>query len=933
MQKSKNYNEDKHHHKHRKQSIEDKINKNNKDYNKLYKNKKENSNVLKIKSDNVIKNEDIERINRKEHKHHHLQRNKSSSNISNKKEKEYMKYKLENFGKKKKEEIKRYKLLDIDNSIPKNLDKTNEKYYHKNKYNINSSQYDSRNKMEDKYYYEKNVENKIKNNEKDDKYKNNSNKKEKMYLNSDTKNNYNNENIIINKDISKFKGDNYYNHNKDKYKDYYNESPKINNNKETNHINSKEKEIKKSYRDSLVNNDLNQKIKKKYLKNYEHSNEKSKKILEEEYNINKDNYKKNNNKIDNEIKNEEGVYERKKDRKSSMKISSKYSEKMQSQIVEEKEKIILEQKKLEQRKAELYHMEQIKKKESSAQDNFIKTFISNLTLYIDFDKVCSRIPGDYHLLQSNLIDLDLGCIEEQFNYVYNKKNFYKSKNAKELCRKGIPIKYMKIFFKKLLNIENYKENYELKYSMTILNINPKYLGDYVPYFCGNKRKLKEVLPIHYLNEEGLTSLKLIMWLVSDLVPKMEYCPQIIKICSILLIFFEKEEAYEAMRTLIEMNYNPNDIYKLRWHFRFSNMENDKLINSISVFLENESENMKNLFEFFKNNGLEPKLLIQDFCEGLFLNYLNFVGILRFICIFIYEGTKSLYRFIYGILNYIYEQKFDELKNTKKSIITKIKELIINITDYKKIIADSFNLQISRYNNGYLKDDNGEDIEELEKPFEAPSNYNTENDNESQNDAIRKRINEKEKEKENYYIYDYYLPKIEPKSNILKTKEIIELWESLPKKMRHKDLMTIYSLSKKKINMISIIELSKKYPQNYSVLLIIETEQNELFGVILPKMLQKTEEKEYIELDNCFLVNFRPKFNLYKDNYSKGIKMLCCNKKGLWFCKQDVGDLFNIDGTLSEGRTCKDNTYFGHVNLTKKENFIIKDLEILLFIEA
>ena len=887
--------QNRHHHNHRKGNMEDEN-----------ENPKKNDDIIKIGENN-------NKINKKVYKHHHRHRNKSLSVISDKIEKDYMKYKLDNFGKKK-NEIKRYKISDINNNLPKNIDKTNENYY-KARLN-NNNMYDNNSKMRDNNKGE-NIENTLINKNNDDKY-NKSNNKEYISQNSD-KNKYkfdNTENNIINKDKSQIDVNNYYNNNKNKDLNY--EMKKINSKE---YINKKEKEKKeKSDRNSLVNNDINTKIKNKYWKNNEYSNEKNKN--KEEQNINKEN---------NEIKNKENIKERKRGRKSSMKISSKYSEKMQLQIVEEKEKIMIEQKLLEKRKTDLYHMEQLKKKESFAQENFIKTFLSSLTSNIDFDKICSRIPGDYLLFQSNLIDLDLTCTEEQFNYVYNKKNFYKSKNAKELCRNGIPIKYMKIFFKKLLNIENYKENYELKYSMVIINIDPKYLGDYVPYFCGpNKRKLKEVLPVHYLNEEGITSLKLIMWLIYDLVPKIEYCPLLIKICSILLIFLEKEEAYEAMRTLIEMNYKPNDIYKLRWHFRFSNKENDKLIDSIRIFLENESLNMKNLFEFFKENGLEPRSLIKDFVEGFLLNYLNFLGTLRFICIFIYEGTKSLYRFIYGLLNYIYEQKFEELKNNKKDLINKIREIIIGITDYKKIIEDSFNLQISRFNNGYIKNIYGEDIEELEKPFEVCSNYNTENENESQNNI--KIQEKKEKDKENNYIYEFYLPKIEPKSNILKTKEIIGLWENLPKKMKHNDLVTIYSLSKKKINMKSIIELSKKYPQNYSNLLIVETEQNELFGVILPKMLQNTEEKEYIQLDNCYLVNFRPKLSVYKDNYSKGIDMLCCNKKGLWFCKQEMGDLFYIDGTLSEGRTCKNNNYFGHVTLTKKDNFLIKDLEILVFVK-
>ena len=43
------------------------------------------------------------------------------------------------------------------------------------------------------------------------------------------------------------------------------------------------------------------------------------------------------------------------------------------------------------------------------------------------------------------------------------------------------------------------------------------------------------------------------------------------------------------------------------------------------------------------------------------------------------------------------------------------------------------------------------------------------------------------------------------------------------------------------------------------------------------------------------------------------------------------DLIYINGTLTEGKTCKENTYFGKVCLTKKENFLIKDLEIIVFV--
>ena len=899
------------HHHHRMLSIPKEVNKKNNEI--INTNKNEENNKTKNKNTNVS----IQDTQKKDQKHrHHRHNHRSSSMVSSQKEKNYLKYKLENFGKDTKKDKdkkeKRFKISDIDINMPKNIDKNNEKYFkpkpHKSE----------------------------KNKEKDKTKKSN----------IESNNTYINESSEKKNETNQYEGSNY-NENKDKSYNYEgtNQYLEENNNNINNEKNNENKKNNKSFRNSMVNI-RNNKIKEKYFQNndYDNPNDYNNNIMEEENNFNKGSYKyKDSNKQLKEEKNKEmDLYNnyldeylnqenpRKQNRKRSMKISSKYSEKMESQIRDEREKIMKEKEYLEKRKDELYHLEEIQKKESYAQEHFIKSFMSNLSPFIDYGRISSRLPGGYTFLQSKLIYLDLSCTEEEFNYIYNKKNFYKSKNAKDLCRRGIPIKYMKIFFKKLLNLENYKENYTLKYSMIIKDIDPNFLGDYVPYFCGKeKKKLKEILPVHYLNEEGIIQLKVIMWLISDLVPKIEYCPLLVKICSILLVFLEKEEVYEAMRTLIEMNYRPSEIFKLRWHFRFSIFENNKLIDSIRRFLETESENMKKLFIFFIERGLDPGMLIKDFCEGLFLKYLNFYGILRFISIFIYEGSKFLYRFTYGLLNYLYEEKFEDLKNNKNELIYQIREIICGITDYKKIIQDSFNLQVNRTNNGYIKNKFGEDLEDLEKPFEENSVCNTETENDIN---IKFKSDNYTHNDENNYLNEFYLPSIEPTSNILSSKEIIQLWSKLPLEMKKSNLATIYSLSKKKVNMKSIIELSRKYPEDFPILILIETEQNELFGAIIPRMLLETEDKEYIELDKCYLVVFRPKLCIYKDNYSKGINMLCCNKKGLWFCKQDVGDLFYIDGTLSEGKTCKNNTYFGQVNLTRKDHFLVKDFEIIVFVQ-
>ena len=888
-----------HHHHHKKLSIPSKIivkHYNNGDKQKSDKKLTEN-NEPKVTSNNEVENKDNQKEEKKQHKHHHHKR--SSSIITSQREKDYFRNKLENFGKSSKEKKKSYKNPEIHQNLPRNMDKNTEKYYRKlaDKKNKKKHKIENNESLKDSNMSQSNDNNNQKNS-----FQNNeleSNKEQNNHI-ADSIN-------MVNKKI-------------EKHKDEYERLIGLSN-KDLIYVNYND--VKKD------SEKVDRPIKRKsqyYIQNRKNVNN----IIEGMFNLDQQQLNNNNKNSKDMENNNDNNNLKKRGRKASMIISSNYSAKMQSQIEEERENINKQQKKLEKKKNKLLQMEEIQRKESFAQEHFIKNFALSLSPDIDYGRISERLPGDYTFLQSKLIYLELSCPEEEFNYIYNKKNFYKSKNAKELCRKGIPLKYMKIFFKKLLNLENFKENYTIKYEMVMKGIDPNYLGDYVPYCCGqDKKKLKEILPIHYLNEEGITHLKTIMWLISDLVPEIEYCPLLTKITSILLIFLEKEEAYEAMRTLIEMNYKPSEISKLRWHFRFTINENDKLYDSIRAFLENESANMKNLFTFFKERGLDPNLLIKDFCDGLFLNYLNFYGILRFICIFIYEGAKSLYRFTYGLLNYIFEEKLEEIKNNKKDLIFQIRNIILKITDYKKIISDTFNLKVTRFNNGYANNDSEKEVEDSEKPYESVSSNNNDLDDEKESNITDKN---KKNKKENYYLYEFYLPSIEPKSNILSSKEIIYLWSKLPLEMKHNNLATIYSLSRKKVNMKSIIELIKKYPKNFSNLILIETEQNEIFGIHLPEMLKETEENEYIQIDKCSLVQIKPKFGIYKDAYTKGINMLCCNKRGLWFCKQDVGDLIYLEGTLTEGRTCKNNTYFGHVYLTRKDNFLIKDLEIIIFIK-
>lgn len=97
--------------------------------------------------------------------------------------------------------------------------------------------------------------------------------------------------------------------------------------------------------------------------------------------------------------------------------------------------------------------------------------------------------------------------------------------------------------------------------------------------------------MNYLNEEGITALKEVLWLLNGVLPKMEYAPGLVGLSSILLLFLSKEETYELIRNLIEADMNPGEIANIRWHFRYNLDDNIQLYLSIALFIV-EISNLK-----------------------------------------------------------------------------------------------------------------------------------------------------------------------------------------------------------------------------------------------------------------------------------------------------------------------------------------------------
>ena len=82
----------------------------------------------------------------------------------------------------------------------------------------------------------------------------------------------------------------------------------------------------------------------------------------------------------------------------------------------------------------------------------------------------------------------------------SKKKLLISKNLKQLCREGIPVKYGSVLLK-MFKVCFTAEDYNNEKVEVLKGRKFSEMWDQVPTFC--HKSLEEALPAHYLNEEGM----------------------------------------------------------------------------------------------------------------------------------------------------------------------------------------------------------------------------------------------------------------------------------------------------------------------------------------------------------------------------------------------------------------------------------------------
>ena len=536
------------------------------------------------------------------------------------------------------------------------------------------------------------------------------------------------------------------------------------------------------------------------------------------------------------------------------------------------------------------------------KDLFLKNYSSCFTPYLSIEKLSQKIPS-FRYLNDELKKLETTSPESTIKHVMGKKKLLSSKNAKQLCRDGIPIKHIKQIVLKMFNVEYSKEDYENKRKEVLKGREFSEMGDQVPTFCN--KSLEELLPFHYLNEKGLDALKEVLWLLNGVLPKVEYAPGIVGLCSILLLFLTKEETYELVRNVIETDMNPGDLSSIRWHFRYNMDDNIKLYISISLaIVELSKQEVKNKFLQIEKHGLRRIKLVQDIIDQFFLDYINFIGIIKLLPFFLLEGVKGIYRFVYGLIslihfkieskekdNFTQDKKTGELVTLNDKISTKTETIKLSPSEIIKLYKDfsnqyqNWNLfmdtitlwDLTHRNNTYTS---------IKIPSELRKAYN----------PIEKRI---------------YIPSIFPDSEILSAQNLPKLWEKMPTDVKYHDGLQIYSKKKNPETNLSIVyNIGKEMEDNNLILFLIKTKTGEVFGGIMTQAIKLYDDGKYRIPNSAYLFTVEPDINLYQPKDKKHGEIACFEAGAFRFGNGDDGPAITLENELKLGWTQK-NTIFGN----------------------
>ena len=501
--------------------------------------------------------------------------------------------------------------------------------------------------------------------------------------------------------------------------------------------------------------------------------------------------------------------------------------------------------------------------------------------YLDKKKFLSNISS-FHYYDSHNSNLETKFKEKNYQSIYSSPNFFSNPSTKKLFHQGVPPKYIHRTLLDLFDIKEISENnYNKLYSIIFKEHDIKNLDDYVPYFTG-KKTLKDSLPFHYLNEEGILELKILLWMLNENFRNVIiYCPYLIKIISLILIFCNKYETFEIICKLIDKEQKEKEKIGIKQRLKFTKRENEIIIDSFDACLEEINHKKKNeYYENLKKINFDKRLIYQDMLNDFLINYFNFYGMIRLLPLYLHRGFKSFYRIICSIENEIMNEEI-KFKN-KEEVINKIREKIKKI-DADEIIKNSFGYKFKIINK--------------EEDKEGISNENNE----------------------------FYLPYYKG-GNLLTDYEIIHLWELLPMEYKIKNASIIYQATKDGYNLPNILELENKYNKNTYILFLIETTEGDKFGFVNSNLILHTDNN-FQRPNSTYLFTLRPEFKIYSPNDDSD-EILYITNKDFIFGNGNNGPAIQLNQDLMKGVSNEGGCFNNPRLVSNPEgHFIVTKLEI------
>ena len=562
--------------------------------------------------------------------------------------------------------------------------------------------------------------------------------------------------------------------------------------------------------------------------------------------------------------------------------------------------------------------------DSQYKEEFNKKYLPHFTEYFSQEQMEKKILS-YKSLIEEIKKLEVTSSESAYKHVMTKKVLLLSKNAKTLCRAGIQFKHFRNIMIKMFNVEYSQEDYSNKIKDVLKGRSFEDMEDQCPSFTA--KTFQESLPFHYLNEKGLNALKEVVWLLNGVLPKIEYSPTLLSVASLLLLFLTKEETYEVLRNIIESDQKVEELNKLRWHFRYTILENIKLDLSIKTcILDLSKDTVANQLKLIEDMGLSNLDLIQDMTETFFLDYVNFLGVLKFLAFFMLEGVKGIYRLVYALIslcNLTQEaQTYTRKESFKGGLLETLKSKITTETKIQKMPKEEVFKLFKDKSNKIDKFYNLMDIATQWKLTHLNNNYTYQFVPPSIRDNLPKLKNL------------LYIPSFVPESRIIKRKEIPKLWELIPSDIKFCNGILLFDKEKNpECDLNTIYDVGEKLEDNSKIFFLIQTTNDEVFGGIMEQNIKLKENVQYLKPPQSFLFTIRPEMKVYEPSDKEHDEIVCFEPGAIRYGYGKDGPAITINYDLQEGSTEKDSVFGKDICLiqdySNEGGFNIKGLEIYL----